>query len=186
MRILRGKRVLLCVGGGIAAYKSPEIVRRLAGARRDRPGRDDTRGDAFHHAADAADALAALRSRRELLSATEDAEIGHIKLAQETDAVLVAPATADLIARAAAGMADDMVTAVPARDDGTGRHRAGDEHASCSGTRRYSETSRRFAASATASSRRRAASSPAATKERGDSPDADELLAGARGRDDAA
>ena len=47
----------------------------------------------------------------DILSTREDAEIGHIKIAQDADAILVAPATADLIARAAAGMGDDMVTA---------------------------------------------------------------------------
>ncbi|HET9062345.1 MAG TPA: bifunctional phosphopantothenoylcysteine decarboxylase/phosphopantothenate--cysteine ligase CoaBC [Candidatus Binatia bacterium] len=110
MRSLRGKRVLLGVGGGIAAYKSAEVIRRLIAAGAD---------------VQVAMTLAATRfitpltlqtlSRRpvasDLLSESEDAAIGHIRLAEEADVVLVAPATADLVARLAAGIADDMVTA---------------------------------------------------------------------------
>ncbi|HYC54881.1 MAG TPA: bifunctional phosphopantothenoylcysteine decarboxylase/phosphopantothenate--cysteine ligase CoaBC [Candidatus Binatia bacterium] len=107
---LSGKRVLLCVGGGIAAYKSAEVVRRLMAA-----------GAQVQVAMTAAArefitplTLQALSRRpvaTSLLDPGEDATIGHIKIAEDADAVLVAPATADLIARMAAGMADDIVTA---------------------------------------------------------------------------
>jgi phosphopantothenoylcysteine decarboxylase/phosphopantothenate--cysteine ligase len=110
MHILQSKRVLLCVCGGIAAYKSAEIVRRLVAC-------NATVQVAMTRAAMqfitplTLQALSRRPVASELLSVDEDARIGHIRIAQETDAVLVAPATADLIARAAAGMADDMVTA---------------------------------------------------------------------------
>jgi phosphopantothenoylcysteine decarboxylase/phosphopantothenate--cysteine ligase len=110
MSVLSDKDVLLCVGGGIAAYKAAELIRQLvaAGAR-----------------VQVAMTPAATRfitpltlqtlSRRpvakDLLDPTEDASIGHITIADTADAVLVAPATADLIARMAAGMADDVVAA---------------------------------------------------------------------------
>ena len=110
MKALRDKNVLLCVGGGIAAYKACEVVRRLgeAGARVQ---------VAMTKAACAFVTPLTLQtlSRQpvavELLSETEDAAIGHIRIAQSADVVLVAPATADLIARLAHGFADDMVTA---------------------------------------------------------------------------
>lgn len=110
MRSLRGKRVLLGVGGGIAAYKSAEVIRRLVAAGADVQV-------AMTRAASRFITTLTLQtlSRRpvasDLLSESEDAAIGHIRLAEEADVVLVAPATADLVARLAAGMADDMVTA---------------------------------------------------------------------------
>lgn len=108
--LLAGKRVLLAVGGGIAAYKAPEIVRRLVA------------GGAEVQVAMTAAAREFVTplvlqtvSRRpvalDLLDAREDAAIGHIRIAEEADVVLVAPATADLVARMAAGAADDVVTA---------------------------------------------------------------------------
>jgi phosphopantothenoylcysteine decarboxylase/phosphopantothenate--cysteine ligase len=110
MRVLRNKRILLCVGGGIAAYKTAEVVRRFTAA-----------GSAVQVAMTPAATefitpltLQTLSQRRvalDLLDAGEDAEIGHIRLARESDAVLVAPATADLIAKLASGLAGDVVTA---------------------------------------------------------------------------
>lgn len=108
--LLRDKRVLLCVGGGIAAYKAAEITRQLAAAG----------AEVQIAMTDAAQRFIGpltlqTLSRRpvatDLLSTTEDAHIGHIKIAGEADVVLVAPATADLIARMANGTASDMVTA---------------------------------------------------------------------------
>ena len=111
MRELDGKTILLCVGGGIAAYKAPEAVRRLMEA------------GAIVHVAMTKAAQAFITpltlqavSRRpvatDLLDPGEDATIGHIDLADRADLVLVAPATADLISRMAHGRADDIVTAV--------------------------------------------------------------------------
>ncbi|RMD81917.1 MAG: bifunctional phosphopantothenoylcysteine decarboxylase/phosphopantothenate--cysteine ligase CoaBC [Candidatus Dadabacteria bacterium] len=111
MRELRNKTVLLCVGGGIAAYKTCDLVRRLSEA-----------GAAVEVAMTKAatafitpltlQALAQRPVATELLSLDQEAQIGHIRLAQRADVVLVAPATADLIARLASGLADDVVTAV--------------------------------------------------------------------------
>ena len=110
MRSLRGRRVLLGVGGGIAAYKSAEVIRRLGSAGADVQVAMTRAATRFitpltlqtlsHHPV-----------ATDLLSESEDAAIGHIRLAEEADAMLIAPATADLIARLAAGLADDMITA---------------------------------------------------------------------------
>jgi phosphopantothenoylcysteine decarboxylase/phosphopantothenate--cysteine ligase len=111
MRSLRGRRVLLGVGGGIAAYKSAEVVRRLT-----TNGADVqvamTRAATRFITPLTLQTLSRHPVATDLLSESEDATIGHIRLAEEADAVLLAPATADLIARLAAGMADDMITAV--------------------------------------------------------------------------
>ncbi|HYB97779.1 MAG TPA: bifunctional phosphopantothenoylcysteine decarboxylase/phosphopantothenate--cysteine ligase CoaBC [Candidatus Limnocylindrales bacterium] len=110
MHRLAGNRVLLCVGGGIAAYKAAEVVRRLLAAGADVQVAMTQAAREFITPL----TLQALSRRpvaTSLLDPGEDATIGHIKIAQDADAVLVAPATADLIARMAAGMADDIVTA---------------------------------------------------------------------------
>ena len=103
------KRVLLIVGGGIAAYKCLELIRR---------GQD--RGLAFRCVLTDGGArfvtplsLASLSGDKvyaDLFSLTDEAEIGHVRLAREADLVVVAPATADLMARMAAGVADDLAT----------------------------------------------------------------------------
>jgi len=110
MEGLSGKRVLLCIGGGIAAYKCAELVRRLTSEGADvqvamtRAARDFVSPLVLQTLSHHPVAL-------DLLDPREEAAIGHIRIAEEADAVLVAPATADLIARMAAGMADDIVTA---------------------------------------------------------------------------
>ncbi len=103
------KRVLLIVGGGVAAYKALELVRRLRKA-----------GVAVRPVLTAAGArfvtplsLAALAEdavRTDLFSLEDEAGMGHIQLSRAADLVLVAPATADLMARAAHGLADDLAT----------------------------------------------------------------------------
>jgi phosphopantothenoylcysteine decarboxylase/phosphopantothenate--cysteine ligase len=110
MRSLRGKRVLLGVGGGIAAYKSAEIVRRLIAEGTDVQVAM-TRAATRFITALTLQTLSRRPVALDLLSESEDATIGHIRLAEEADAVLLAPATADLVARLATGMADDVVTA---------------------------------------------------------------------------
>ncbi|HLI40284.1 MAG TPA: bifunctional phosphopantothenoylcysteine decarboxylase/phosphopantothenate--cysteine ligase CoaBC [Streptosporangiaceae bacterium] len=101
-------RVVLGVGAGIAAYKSCELLRLLteSGHRvRVVPTRDALR---FVGAA----TWAALSGEPVTADAwTDAAEVPHVRLGQQADLVLVAPATADLLARAAAGMADDLLTA---------------------------------------------------------------------------
>jgi len=106
---LSEQRVLLIVGGGVAAYKSLELVRLLRKA-----------GVAVRPVLTAAGAqfvtplsLAALcgdKVHTELFSLTDEAEMGHIELSRSADLVVVAPATADLMARAASGLANDLAT----------------------------------------------------------------------------
>lgn len=105
------RRVLLCVGGGIAAYKAPELVRALI-----------ARGCAVRVAITEAGlafaselALATVSQhpvRSRLLDVAEEGGVGHIELADWPELVVVAPGTADLIARAAHGLAGDLVTCV--------------------------------------------------------------------------
>jgi len=105
------KRVLLIVGGGIAAYKSLELIRRLR-----------ERGLAVRvvmtEAAQrfvttlAAGALAGERVFTDLFDDAQEFDVGHIRLARECDLVVVAPATADLMAKIAHGLANDLASAV--------------------------------------------------------------------------
>ena len=106
---LSGARILLVVGGGIAAYKSLDLVRRLRerGAR----VRAVMTPAARHFVTPLS--LAALTGDtvyEELFSLTAEAEMGHIELSRDADLVVVAPATADLLARMANGLADDLAT----------------------------------------------------------------------------
>lgn len=107
--MLHGKRILLIVSGGIAAYKTPELVRRLreqgasvrcilteAGAQMVSPL-----------------ALAAVSGDKvygELFSLTDEAEMGHIQLSRAADLLVVAPASADILAKMAHGLAGDLAT----------------------------------------------------------------------------
>jgi phosphopantothenoylcysteine decarboxylase/phosphopantothenate--cysteine ligase len=108
--ILQGRTVLLCVGGGIAAYKSAEVVRLLvrAGARVDVAL--TTAAQSFVSAL-TFQALSQRPVATNLLDASEEQQIGHIGLADRAELAIVAPATADLCARLRAGIADDIVTA---------------------------------------------------------------------------
>ncbi len=107
---LTDRHVLLCVGGGIAAYKAAELVREL-----DRAGAAVqvamTRAATSFITPLTLQTLSRRPVATDLLDAGQESAIGHIRLAEQADVVLVAPATADLIARMAAGMADDIVTA---------------------------------------------------------------------------
>ncbi len=102
-------RVLLGVGGGIAAYKSCELVRRLRDA-----GCEVrvvmTRGGAAFVTRLTFQALSGHPVRVDLLDAEAESGMDHIALARWADHVVIAPATADLIARLAAGLADDLLT----------------------------------------------------------------------------
>jgi phosphopantothenoylcysteine decarboxylase/phosphopantothenate--cysteine ligase len=103
------KRVLLVVGGGVAAYKALELVRllRKAGVAV-RPVLTKA-GTRFVTPLSLA-ALAEDRVYEDLFSLTDEAEMGHIELSRSADLVVVAPATADLMAKAAAGLADDLAS----------------------------------------------------------------------------
>jgi phosphopantothenoylcysteine decarboxylase/phosphopantothenate--cysteine ligase len=104
---LDGKRILLIVGGGVAAYKALELVRlfRKAGVAV-RPIL--TRAGAEFVTPLSLSALAEDKVYQELFSLTDEAEMGHIELSRSADLVVVAPATADLMARAAQGLANDL------------------------------------------------------------------------------
>ncbi|MGC2043665.1 MAG: bifunctional phosphopantothenoylcysteine decarboxylase/phosphopantothenate--cysteine ligase CoaBC [Pseudolabrys sp.] len=105
------KRVLLVIGGGIAAYKSLDLIRRLR-----------ERGISVRciltKAAEqfvtplSASALLGERVFTDLFDLSGEFDVGHIRLARETDLIVVAPATADLMAKLAGGHADDLATTV--------------------------------------------------------------------------
>ena len=103
------KRVLLIIGGGVAAYKALELTRllRKAGVAV-RPIL--TRAGAQFVTPLSLAALAEDKVYDDLFSLTDEAEMGHIQLSRSADLIVVAPATADLMAKAAAGMADDLAT----------------------------------------------------------------------------
>ncbi|MBB5692411.1 phosphopantothenoylcysteine decarboxylase/phosphopantothenate--cysteine ligase [Roseomonas pecuniae] len=107
---LSGKRVLLIVSGSVAAYKALELARLLGKAGAAVTGLLTAGGARFV----TPHALQAVTNRplaESLWSLEEEAERGHIRLARETDLVVVAPASADRLARMAAGMADDLAGA---------------------------------------------------------------------------
>ncbi|EIE50245.1 bifunctional phosphopantothenoylcysteine decarboxylase/phosphopantothenate synthase [Salipiger aestuarii] len=107
--MLTGKRILLIVGGGIAAYKSLELIRRLR-----------ERGAAITPVMTAAaaqfvtplsvSALAGETVHGDLFDLTAEAEMGHIQLSRVADLVVVCPATADLMAKMAQGLAGDLAS----------------------------------------------------------------------------
>lgn len=105
----RGKRVLLIIGGGIAAYKSLDLIRRL----KERGA--EVRAILTSAAAQfvtplSVGAISGERVFTDLFDLADENDIGHIRLARDTDLVVVAPATADLMARMAAGLAGDLAT----------------------------------------------------------------------------
>ena len=102
-------RVLLIVGGGIAAYKSLEVVRLLKKADHEvTPVL--TRGGEHFVTAMSLGTLAESAVYTSLWGLKDEVEIGHIQLSRAADFVLVCPATADLLAKMAAGLADDLAT----------------------------------------------------------------------------
>ncbi|MCJ2126017.1 bifunctional phosphopantothenoylcysteine decarboxylase/phosphopantothenate--cysteine ligase CoaBC [Methylobacterium sp. J-077] len=108
---LARRRVLLVIGGGIAAYKALDLIRRL----RERGASVCpvlTAGAQEFVTPLAAAALAGERAHTDLFDRAEEAGIGHIKLARQADAVVVAPATANLMARMAGGHAADLATTI--------------------------------------------------------------------------
>ena len=107
--MLRGKRVLLVVGGGIAAYKTLELVRRLR-ERGVQVRAILTKGGAQFITPLSLSAITEDRVYSDLFSLTDEAEMGHIQLSRDADLLVVAPATADILARMTAGIADDLAT----------------------------------------------------------------------------
>ncbi len=105
------KRILLIIGGGIAAYKCLELIRRLK--ERGCSVRVVMTKAAHHFVTPlSVGALSNERVLTDLFDLDEEREIGHIRLARDCDLIVVAPATADLLARMAGGHADDLATAV--------------------------------------------------------------------------
>jgi phosphopantothenoylcysteine decarboxylase/phosphopantothenate--cysteine ligase len=106
---MQGKHILLGVSGGIAAYKAPDLVRRLRERGADvqvvmtAAAREFVTPTTFQ-------AVSGRTVRSDLWDAAAEAAMGHIELARWADAVLVAPASADFLARLAAGLADDLLT----------------------------------------------------------------------------
>lgn len=107
--MLHGKRILLIVSGGIAAYKSLELIRRL----RERGAAVRcvlTRGGAQFVTPLSLAALSEDKVYTDLFSLTDEAEMGHIQLSRDADLLLVVPASADILAKMAQGLADDLAT----------------------------------------------------------------------------
>ncbi len=106
---VQGRRILLIVGGGVAAYKSLELIRLIRKA-----GGAVT--PVLTRAAEqfvtplAAASLAGEKAYTALFDLTDEAEMGHIELSRVADLVVVAPATADLMAKMAGGLADDLAS----------------------------------------------------------------------------
>jgi len=108
---LQGKRILLIIGGGIAAYKAPDLIRRLR-----------ERGAHVRPLMTAAaqqfvtpltiGAVSADHVFTDLFSREDEQDVGHIRLARDADLIIVAPATAGLMAKMANGLADDLASAV--------------------------------------------------------------------------
>src|SRR5579863_4377508 len=106
---LSSARVLLIIGGGVAAYKALDLIRRLR--ERGASVRVIMTAAAKQFVAPlSAAALSGQKVYDDLFSLTDEAEMGHIELSREADLIVVAPATADLIGRMAAGLAHDMAT----------------------------------------------------------------------------
>jgi phosphopantothenoylcysteine decarboxylase/phosphopantothenate--cysteine ligase len=108
---VKQQRILLIIGGGIAAYKCLDLIRRL---------RDEgssvravlTRAGAEFVTPLSVGALTNEKAFTDLFDLNDEQEIGHIRLARDTDLIIVAPATADLIAKMAGGHADDLATTI--------------------------------------------------------------------------
>src|SRR5690348_7099167 len=108
---LSDKRILLVIGGGIAAYKCLDLIRRL----RERGARVRvvmTKAAQEFVTPLSVGAIAGERAFAELFDLSSEFDIGHIRLARDCDLVVVAPATADLVAKMANGLADDLASTV--------------------------------------------------------------------------
>ena len=107
--MLTGKRVLLIIGGGIAAYKTLSLIRLLRGQGCAVTPVLTQAGAQFVTPLSVS-ALAGQKVHSALFDLTEEAEMGHIELSRSADLIVVAPATADLMAKMAAGRADDLAS----------------------------------------------------------------------------
>ena len=109
--MIESKRILLIVSGGIAAFKSLELIRLLRGM-----GGDVrcvlTEGGAQFVTPLSLAALSEDKVYTDIFSLTDESEMGHIRLSREADLIVVSPATADILAKMAGGIADDLATTV--------------------------------------------------------------------------
>src|SRR5215472_14261282 len=114
--MLDGRRILLIISGGIAAYKALDLIRRL----KERGARVRcilTAGAQQFVTPLSAAALSGNKAYTDLFSLTDESEMGHLRLAQESSLLIVAPASADILAKMAQGIADDLAsTALLATD----------------------------------------------------------------------
>jgi len=114
--MLHGRRILLIISGGIAAYKALDLIRRL----KERGARVRcilTAGAQQFITPLSAAALSGEKAYTDLFSLTDESEMGHLRLAAESDLLVVAPASADMLAKMAGGLADDLAaTALLATD----------------------------------------------------------------------
>ncbi len=105
--MIAGRHILLVIGGGIAAYKALDLIRRL----KERGAAVTpvlTKAGAEFVTPLSVSALAGVRVYQDLFDLTDEAEMGHIQLSRAADLIVVAPATADLMAKMAAGLAGDL------------------------------------------------------------------------------
>ena len=107
--MLAGKRILLIIGGGIAAYKSLDLIRRLRERGASVTPVLTRAGEQFVTPLSVA-ALTGSKLYRDLFDLTDEAEMGHIQLSRSADLIVVAPATADLMAKMAQGRAEDLAS----------------------------------------------------------------------------
>jgi len=109
--MLKGKRILLIISGGVAAYKSLEVIRHLRG--KDALVRCILTSSATKFVTPlSVSALSGDKVYSELFSLTDENEMGHIKLSRDSDLIVVVPATANILARMAQGIANDLATTV--------------------------------------------------------------------------
>jgi phosphopantothenoylcysteine decarboxylase/phosphopantothenate--cysteine ligase len=111
MQSVEGRNILLIVGGGIAAYKALDLIRRL----RERGAHVRavlTRAGERFVTPLSVTAISGERALTDLFDPQDEHDIGHIRLSRETDLIVIAPATADLLAKMAHGLADDLASAV--------------------------------------------------------------------------
>jgi len=107
--MLSGKRILLIIGGGIAAYKALELIRLVQKAGGSVVPVLTRAGSEFVTPLSVS-ALAGTKVYQDLFDLTDEAEMGHIQLSRAADLLVVAPATADLMAKMAGGRADDLAS----------------------------------------------------------------------------
>jgi len=109
--MLASKKILLIIGGGIAAYKVLELIRRLQDEGASVTPVLTRAGEEFVTPLSVS-ALAGEKVYRDLFDLTDEAEMGHIQLSRSADLIVVAPATADLMAKMANGFAGDLASTI--------------------------------------------------------------------------